>query len=146
MRPIPRGFPGIRNQRRNFPQAIQHASSRSKGSAMAGRSRWLNSKWCRSSRSAGPASIAEAAATGLALVIHELATNSMKYGALSAADGMLDLSSDTDGDDIVLTWLERGGPAVTARKRSKASVAKLCGAASLANLAAKFIMSGLKMD
>lgn len=57
--------------------------------------------------------VGETAATGLALVIHELATNSMKYGALSVPVGTLDLSSDVDGDDIVLTWLERGGPAVT---------------------------------
>ncbi|WP_238995350.1 sensor histidine kinase [Sphingomonas solaris] len=57
--------------------------------------------------------VGEVAATGLALVIHELATNSMKYGALSVPTGTLDLSSTTDGDELVLTWLERGGPAVT---------------------------------
>ena len=56
--------------------------------------------------------VGERAATGLALVTHELATNSMKYGALSAPTGTLDISSVTDGDDIVLTWLERGGPDV----------------------------------
>ena len=56
--------------------------------------------------------VGEHAATGLALVTHELATNSMKYGALSAPTGTLDISSVTDGDDIVLTWLERGGPDV----------------------------------
>ena len=58
--------------------------------------------------------VGERAATGLALVIHELATNSMKYGALSVPTGTLDLSSAVDGDAIVLTWLERAGPAVTA--------------------------------
>jgi two-component sensor histidine kinase len=57
--------------------------------------------------------VGQAAATGLALVIHELATNSMKYGALSVPTGTLDLSSASDGGAIVLTWLERGGPAVT---------------------------------
>ncbi|WP_031294550.1 sensor histidine kinase [Sphingobium ummariense] len=56
--------------------------------------------------------IGEGAATGLALVIHELATNSMKYGALSAPVGTLDLSSIVDGEDLVLTWLEHGGPRV----------------------------------
>ena len=60
--------------------------------------------------------VGEHAATGLALVTHELATNSMKYGALSAPTGTLDISSVTDGDDIVLTWLERGGPTVAAPK------------------------------
>lgn len=58
--------------------------------------------------------VGEQAATALALVIHELATNSMKYGALSVPTGTLDLSSSTGGDHIVLKWLERGGPAVTA--------------------------------
>ena len=57
--------------------------------------------------------VGEVAATSLALVLHELATNSMKYGALSVSTGTLDVSSNTDGDDIVLTWLERGGPPVT---------------------------------
>jgi len=58
--------------------------------------------------------VGERAATALALIIHELATNSMKYGALSQPEGTLDVSSATDGDDISLTWLERGGPAVEA--------------------------------
>lgn len=56
--------------------------------------------------------VGEASATGIALVIHELATNSLKYGALSAPTGTLDISSTTAGEHIVLTWLERGGPAV----------------------------------
>ncbi len=58
--------------------------------------------------------VGEKSATSLALVIHELATNSMKYGALSDAAGTLDISSATEADHIVLTWLERGGPAVEA--------------------------------
>jgi two-component sensor histidine kinase len=63
--------------------------------------------------------IGEAAATGLALVIHELATNSLKYGALSLATGTLDLSSTAEEQDIVLTWLERGGPSVVPPKASE---------------------------
>lgn len=58
--------------------------------------------------------VGETAATSLALVIHELATNSMKYGALSDPVGTLDVSSASDADDIKLTWLERGGPLVEA--------------------------------
>ncbi len=56
--------------------------------------------------------VGEQAATALALVIHELATNSMKYGALSEPAGTLDVSSTSGGDTIRLTWLERGGPMV----------------------------------
>lgn len=54
----------------------------------------------------------EGAATGLALVIHELATNSLKYGCLSATTGTLDVSGSIDGDDVVLAWTEQGGPEV----------------------------------
>ncbi|MFC7478640.1 sensor histidine kinase [Dankookia sp. GCM10030260] len=56
--------------------------------------------------------IGEAAATTLALVVHELATNSLKYGALSAECGTLDLGCTLQGDDVVVVWTERGGPAV----------------------------------
>lgn len=58
--------------------------------------------------------VGRSSATALALVIHELATNSMKYGALSAPTGTLDVSSMAEDKDIVLTWLERGGPKVDA--------------------------------
>ncbi|CAN5137440.1 hypothetical protein BH09PSE3_BH09PSE3_15440 [soil metagenome] len=56
--------------------------------------------------------VGERAATTLALVVHELATNSLKYGALSSADGSLDLSQCMEKDGFVLRWVERGGPAV----------------------------------
>lgn len=56
--------------------------------------------------------VGEAAATALALIFHELATNSMKYGALSEDIGTLDLSGSTNGDELMLTWTERGGPLV----------------------------------
>lgn len=56
--------------------------------------------------------IGQSSATALALVIHELATNSMKYGALSAQAGTLDLASHPDGEFTVLRWVERGGPKV----------------------------------
>ena len=56
--------------------------------------------------------VSESAATGIALVIHELATNSLKYGALSEGTGTLDIASAAEGEFIVLTWTERGGPDV----------------------------------
>ena len=56
--------------------------------------------------------IGQRAASTLALVVHELATNSVKYGALSRAEGFLDISSRADGDYICLTWAETGGPAI----------------------------------
>ena len=58
--------------------------------------------------------VGEAAATTLALVVHELATNSLKYGALSVPTGTLDVSCVQQDAEVVVTWTERGGPPVEA--------------------------------
>jgi two-component sensor histidine kinase len=58
--------------------------------------------------------VGEASATTLALVIHELATNSLKYGALSSETGTLDVSCAVPDSEVVIIWTERGGPLVTA--------------------------------
>ena len=58
--------------------------------------------------------VGDATATTLALVVHELATNSLKYGALSIADGTLDVSCTADNGGVVLVWTEQGGPPVAA--------------------------------
>ena len=63
--------------------------------------------------------VGEAAATSLALVMHELATNSLKYGALSAEAGTLDVSSTSEDGDISLVWMEQGGPPVTSLPERK---------------------------
>lgn len=57
--------------------------------------------------------VGEAAATTLALVIHELATNSLKYGALSSATGTLDVSCAPHETEVSIVWTERGGPPVS---------------------------------
>ncbi|MFC5390199.1 HWE histidine kinase domain-containing protein [Brevundimonas bullata] len=57
--------------------------------------------------------VGESAATDLALVLHELATNSLKYGALSCGSGLLDVACTVADDELVMVWTERGGPAVT---------------------------------
>ncbi|MDB5570490.1 MAG: histidine kinase [Hyphomicrobiales bacterium] len=56
--------------------------------------------------------VGENAATSLALAIHELATNSVKYGALSVGEGLLDVSCTAGDADVTVVWTERGGPAV----------------------------------
>jgi PAS domain S-box-containing protein len=50
--------------------------------------------------------------TSMALLLHEFATNAAKYGALSTDDGMIDVVCSQDGDNLVLSWTERGGPPV----------------------------------
>src|SRR3954465_10893309 len=52
--------------------------------------------------------IGEKTATTLALVIHELATNSLKHGALSAEEGTLDVSSTADEEEVFIVWAEAG--------------------------------------
>ncbi len=58
--------------------------------------------------------VGETSATTLALVVHELATNSVKYGALSATNGTLDVLCTADNGEVAIVWTERGGPPVTA--------------------------------
>lgn len=57
------------------------------------------------------------ATLSLSMLLHELATNAIKYGALSRDTGRLTiawrLEGEGDGANLVLTWQERGGPAVT---------------------------------
>lgn len=54
--------------------------------------------------------VGERSATALALVIHELATNAVKHGALSSPEGLVDITSTIDGDDVFVVWTETGGP------------------------------------
>ncbi|WP_133303979.1 sensor histidine kinase [Aurantiacibacter aquimixticola] len=64
-------------------------------------------------RVAGPnVETSQRAATPFALVFHELATNSAKYGALSNDTGHITLDIHESGDDLTLTWTEHGGPPV----------------------------------
>ena len=48
----------------------------------------------------------------VAMVLHELATNSFKYGALSGAQGWVTVSWVVKGEELQLRWQERGGPPV----------------------------------
>jgi two-component sensor histidine kinase len=52
------------------------------------------------------------AALAVALVLHELATNAVKYGSLSAPEGIIRLNWAYDGRMLRLSWREQGGPSV----------------------------------
>jgi two-component sensor histidine kinase len=62
----------------------------------------------------GPQVVLESdAAHAMAVVLHELATNAAKYGALSVANGRIDLRwSHEPNGELNLRWTEMGGPAV----------------------------------
>jgi len=74
------------------------------------------------------------AAQGLALSIHELATNAAKYGALSVPTGSLAIEMAERGNRLDILWSESGGPQVKPPAKSgfgstlvTASIAQLDG-------------------
>ena len=52
------------------------------------------------------------ATNGVALVLHELATNAAKYGALKSDTGTIQVCWQSAAGRLVLTWQERGGPVI----------------------------------
>ena len=52
-----------------------------------------------------------------ALVIHELATNAAKYGALSVSEGTVAVQLSKTETGVLVTWREAGGPEVVAPNR-----------------------------
>ncbi|MFD1282697.1 PAS domain-containing sensor histidine kinase, partial [Methylobacterium goesingense] len=71
---------------------------------------------------AGPPIVLGAkAALSLALMLHELATNAVKYGALSVPDGRVSLEwshvLEPAGPSVRMVWSEAGGPPVVAPAR-----------------------------
>lgn len=56
--------------------------------------------------------LSEHTAGGLALAFHELATNAIKYGALSVESGSVGVAWKFEGQRFVMEWRESGGPPV----------------------------------
>lgn len=87
--------------------------------------------------------------SAMALVVHELVTNSTKYGSLST-DGCVELSwHRNSGRDLIVTWRERGGPPVRTPERKgfgttiiERSVPYDLGG----NAEARYSVSGLEAD
>jgi two-component sensor histidine kinase len=52
------------------------------------------------------------AVTSFALILHELATNAAKYGALSVATGRIRIEWSELNGTLFLKWSEHGGPAI----------------------------------
>jgi two-component sensor histidine kinase len=71
----------------------------------------------------GPAAtIADEARMPLIMALHELGTNALKYGALSADGGSVRIEWSTSGGEVQLVWRESGGPqVVTPTKRGLGS-------------------------
>lgn len=76
------------------------------------------------------------AALSLSLLLHELATNATKYGALSVDGGRVRVRWRFEGECFLLRWTEQGGPPAQAPSRkgfgSKLIAMGICGARNAA--------------
>ena len=64
-----------------------------------------------------PVALGSKAALNLSLVLHELATNAAKHGALSVPEGRVDFGWRREGDELLFDWAESDGPPVRAPER-----------------------------
>lgn len=99
-------------------------------------------------------SVGEATTTIIALVVHELATNSLKHGALSTDSGILDISCSAQDAAVTVIWAESGGPKVCAptgdggygRKLVSRSVTEQLGGTIAYDWAESGLVVTLKLD
>ncbi|WP_170065954.1 PAS domain S-box protein [Novosphingobium guangzhouense] len=81
-------------------------------SALLQRILWLGADSGRIALCGTDMQVSAEAAMSLSLIVHELATNAVKYGALSLETGQVVVSWHHDGSHFQLLWQERGGPIV----------------------------------
>jgi len=78
-------------------------------------------------------------AQAVAVILHELATNAAKYGALSVVSGRVDLKWQREpGGKLQVRWTEAGGPKVRKSTRSGFGVRVIEGMIAQQNGAAHF--------
>ena len=53
----------------------------------------------------------------LQLAVHELASNALQHGALGAKDGQVDVGWRAQDGELIVIWVERGGPPAAAPER-----------------------------
>jgi PAS domain S-box-containing protein len=83
--------------------SIAHLAAAELGALAPGQTRWEGPEVFLTPR----------AANALSLALHELATNAMKYGALTTEVGRVEVRwSQPSGGGFELTWTESGGPSV----------------------------------
>lgn len=65
-----------------------------------------------------PVELSAEHATAFALIVHELATNSVKYGALSLPSGTVLVRWSFTANRLLLEWSDHGGPPVAASRKA----------------------------
>ena len=87
------------------------------------------------------------AANALALALHELATNALKFGALSTEQGRVDVRwTETESGGFRLTWVESGGPVVRQPERlgfGSTLLAQVTGRELIGEAQIDYLASGL---
>ncbi len=98
----------------------------------------------------GDFAIHDRAATPVALVIHELATNSLKYGALSCEEGTVAIEISAEDDFVDVTWCESGGPEILKEPELVGFGSRLTALAVEQQLGGRlerqWLRSGLRLD
>ncbi|UGV29148.1 GAF domain-containing protein [Rhodopseudomonas boonkerdii] len=85
------------------------------------------------------------AALSFSMLLHELATNAVKYGALGNNRGHVAVSWATEGGTLVLDWRETGGPEVTTPSRKGLGTRLIdLGIAGAGNVSKSYDASGFR--
>jgi PAS domain S-box-containing protein len=81
-----------------------------------------------------------------AMTIHELATNAVKYGALSTPKGKLDVALACTGSTLHVRWTELGGPPATAPNHSGFGTRLIDRQSAYLKVARQWLDEGLIVD
>lgn len=73
-----------------------------------------------------PLALRPRAAEVIGMGLHELATNSLKYGALSVDGGQVEIGWDRQDGGFRMCWQERGGPLVAVPERTGFGTRLIC--------------------
>ncbi|MNL38560.1 Blue-light-activated histidine kinase [compost metagenome] len=85
--------------------------------------------------------------TPLALLLHEFATNAVKYGGLSVVEGRVEITCTERGDDFAIVWRESGGPPPKAvGSEGFGSLLVKAGATQLGGLSKSWDATGLVIE
>jgi len=87
------------------------------------------------------AAVGRSASTAIALVVHELATNAVKYGALSVPEGSVRIDIASSPEQTSFCWVERGGPTVASSPTRRGFGSVLVERAARAQLSATLTQS-----
>jgi two-component sensor histidine kinase len=75
--------------------------------------------------------------TSIALLLHEFATNAVKYGALASEKGRVEIGWEIDGNEIRVRWEERGGARLSGEPSAEGFGTRLAGATISGQLGGK---------